>query len=115
MRRIKISYEIVTPESAAEGCAAESGWKDENGIEIDPADYADDDATELEAVARLAVGWISRAVEPSSTVFHRGIWYTDADGAINFRTGAEERNSYHLDGFSEVEELRIFQLITGRE
>lgn len=118
MRRIRISYEIVTPESAADGDAAERGWIDEEGREITPdqCDIDDQDGDERAAVVTLAVREIGLTVEPSDwpTVHPGHTWYTDIDGDQDYSTGAVTRQSYHLEGFSEAEERAIYTAITGR-
>ena len=92
MGLIRISYEVVTPESAEDGDVAERGWEDEDGEEHD-----------VESAGRFLQG-----TEPSSSHFHEGIWYTDVDGDVDFTTGAETRRSYHLSGFSVDEQGQIF-------
>lgn len=96
---IRTTYEIITPESAEEGDAAERGWSDEEGTEC----------TVEEAIHFFAL----KSVEPSSSEFHTGIWFMDAEGDTNFQTGAETRESYHLDGFTVEEEREIYDAITG--
>jgi len=98
---IRISYEIVTPESAEEGDAEERGWVDEEGIEID--DMAD--------AVKLITSQVD-SPEASSSHFHGGVWYS---GLYNqdFRTGADEYRAFHLYGFTEPEERELFGLLTG--
>lgn len=96
--KVRISYETVTPESAEIGDAEEHGWIDEEGTGHD-----------VESAIRLLQG-----KEPSSSHFHLGIWYTDIDGDIDFRSGAETRQSYHLDNFSEIEQRAIFDGVKRR-
>jgi hypothetical protein len=96
--KVRITYEVVTPESAEEGDAAERGWIDEDGT-----DYTVEDAIQL-----------LQGKEPSSSHFHPGVWYSDIDGDVDLRTGAETRQSYHLDGFSEDEQRAIFDGVRRR-
>lgn len=77
--RIKVTYEVITPESAEDGDVAERGWDDEEGTPH----------TLREAVKLM------RGCEPSSSEFHVGVWYT-AEGDTDYRTGAERRQSFHL-------------------
>lgn len=112
MRKIRISYETVTPESAAEGDIADSGWIEEEGITIDPDEYdIEEHGGKSAAVVAMVIETIGRYVEPSASCFFPGVWYTDVDSNIDYRTGAENRRSYHLSGFSEDEEKLIFQAI----
>lgn len=97
MRRIKFTYDVVTPESAEQGDFAETGWVDEDGIAIEPD--ADEDAVSLacDAITRQC-----GCVEPSSyPSWHAGVWYTSSDGEQDYRTGEHTRYSAHLEGFSE--------------
>ena len=105
MGQIKITYEIVTPESAAEGDVAERGWADGYCRE-----YSGSEHTADEVIALLG------NVEPSSSAFHTGVWYTDADGDTDYLTGAERRQSYHLvrGTWSAKDEQRIYDAVTGR-
>lgn len=112
MRRITKTFQTVTPESAEQGDFADSGWIDEVGTEIAPDDldleeYDDD---ELRAVVSLAVNEITSegGVEPSSSRWHSGVWYTSIDPDRDYSDGSETTYSYHLDGFSEAEEQAIF-------
>lgn len=92
---IRTTYETVTPESAECGDAADRGWVDQEGTEYELA----------EAISKL------EGCEPSSSMFHVGVWYTQADGETDFRTGAETRESYHVEA-SETEQRAIFDAIT---
>jgi hypothetical protein len=108
-RLIKTTYEVVTPESAAEGEAAETGWEDEAGQLIEPDEY---DIEEYESEFAAVVALACRAmgfVQPSSSRWHRGVWYTDIEPDMDYATNAETSNSFHLEGFTPAEELAIFQ------
>ena len=94
---IRTTYEIVTPESAEDGEAAESGWKDENGMHY----------TVQEAI-RLLEG-----SEPSSSSFHPGIWYTQR-GDTDYRTGGEESDSYHLVNWPEKLQRKVYDAVKPR-
>jgi hypothetical protein len=99
--RIRISYEVITPESAENGDVEERGWIDEEGTE-----HSVESAVEL--LTR------EHYVSPSSSAFHPGVWYSDADSDVDYRTGAETHSSYHLAGFSEQEERAIFAAVTKK-
>lgn len=93
---IRISYGIVTPESAEDGAYAETGWEDEEGAKH----------SVQSAIALLRC----HCVEPSnSPSFCPGTWYTEYNAHEDFRTGAVTSRAYHLDGFSEVEERAIYE------
>jgi hypothetical protein len=100
-RRIGVTYDIVTPESAEDGDVAERGWINE-GIPIDGV---------REAIRMLKY---DGPFEPSSSAFHKGVWYTESEGDTDYHTGAVETKSYHLYGFTEAEERVIFNALTKR-
>lgn len=108
--RIAITYEIVTPESAEIGDAEERGWIDEEGVLIEPDE--DNDETLVEAAAKFLRD--EGATEPSSSSFHRGVWYSWPDSQTDYRTGAETTQSYHLRGFTPAQEEQIHALVTRR-
>lgn len=116
MRLIKITYEIVTPESAEQGDIAESGWIDEEGTPVEPDEFDIEEMGEPLAVAKCAAKIIGHCVEASDyPKCHPGhTWYTDADGDTDYSTGAVTRQSYHLEGFSEEEEVELYAELTGR-
>jgi hypothetical protein len=95
---IRTTYEIITDESAEQGDVAERGWRDEEGAEYD-----------VDSAGDFLYG-----CEPSSSGFHAGVWFTAYAWDTNYRTGAVENRSYHLDGFSESEQRSIFERVTRR-
>lgn len=102
-RRLVITYEVVTPESAEHGDAAERGFVDDLGVEV---------SSVAEACATLED---DGALEPSSSSFHSGIWYSQYDGHTDFRTGAVTKHSYHPKGFTEEEERNLFEAVRALE
>lgn len=116
-RKIRKSFEVVTPESAEQGDAAERGWEDEEGTAIDPdADDVEEYGDESVAAVALAVRHIGHCVEASDApTCHPGhTWYTSADADVDYRTGAETRYSWFLDGFSDAEQLAVYAALMGR-
>ncbi len=117
MRRIRISYQVVTEESAENGDYADSGWIDEEGVlvEVDDCDV-DDAGSECAAIVEAAVRIIGNGCEasdyPAVCVGHT--WYTETDGDKDYSDGSETTKSFHLDGFTEEEERAIYSEITGR-
>lgn len=117
VRRIRISYDVVMPESAEDGDFAETGWENEEGEIVDPDDSDVDEAgSELAAVVECAVRIVGNGVEPSDSprCCAGHTWYTDCDGDVDYEDGSETRHSYHLDGFSEDEERAIYAALTGK-
>lgn len=116
-RRIKISYDVVTPESAEIGDFAENGWENEEGVCIDPDEFdVEEHGSELDAVVALAVKTIGNGVEASDypRCCPGHTWYTDIDADVDYSDGSETRRSYHLDGFSEEEERAVYAALTGK-
>jgi len=109
MKHIKTTYEIVTPESAELGDVEESGWSNEEGESMEPDSR--DTGEGITAVDKAIDFFEDKCVEPSSSDFHPGVWYTDADSDIDYRTGAETRESYHLYEFTEEEQERIYRAV----
>lgn len=108
MPRIKTTFTLYTPESIEQGDAAEHGWIDEEGQEIE-ADPEFDETVVGEAVRFLRDVGI---VEASSSHFHKGVWYSGGDS--DFDTGEIEQRSYHLYDFTVEQEQEIFNLMTRR-
>ncbi len=117
MRRIRITYQTVTPESAENGDYADSGWIDEDGVCIDPDDCdVEDYGSESYAAIALAVKTIGNGVEASDypRCYPGHTWYTQIDADKDYSDGSETTRSYHLDGFSVSEEIGIYAALVGR-
>lgn len=112
-RRILVTYEIITPESAEEGDAAERGWVDDEGSSMEPDEY---DLEEGITAVDNAVKFLCHdgATEASSYPFSVGTWYT-TEGDPDYRTGETEYHSYHLKDFTPEEERVIYDGVVTRE
>lgn len=114
-RLIRTTFNIVTYESAEQGDFAESGWIDEEGesMELDEFDEFDD---EEETPVTKAIKWLDDKgfLEPSSSCYYPSIWYTISDWNTNMQTGTQESRSYHLHGFTAIEERAIFDAVTSK-
>ena len=95
---LRTTYTRVTPESAEQGDAAERGWIDAKGVHLGVVE-----------MARALVG-----CEPSASEFQRGIWYTRHNYHVNYATGANESRAYHLSGYTEAHERRVYAIVTGK-
>ena len=116
MRLIKITYVKITPESADMGDFSETGIDREIECDVDEY-YIEEYGSVHSAVVNRAVNLIgiySQSVEPSSSEYHRGIWYTETEGSVNYRTGEITQYSFHLDGFTEPESRDIFEELTKK-
>lgn len=84
MTKFRVTYDIVTPESAEDGDFAEIGFVLPGSWHVSVADTAD-----VEMDLRSALDLIG-CVEDS------GSWFTETDdGRVNYQTGAVERRSLH--------------------
>jgi hypothetical protein len=93
--RFSVTYDIITPESAAQGDTAEDGFIAEN------------------------VG-LREAIEDVGGVCyeHNGNyeWFTNHEYDTNYRTGALERRALHPpDGTSRASRVRIARLLGVKE
>lgn len=114
--RVRVSFEIVTPESAEDGDVAETGWINEEGIAFDASDLDPEDptcATYGDVIARF----ITRdrgAVECSDSSPEvpegrgRAPWFMQSDPDVDYRTGEQERHSYHVEGLTSREWRALF-------
>lgn len=99
-RGVKIYYQTITEESSRNGDFDKTGEWDE--ISCD---------TVLE-VMDVFQGYNS--VEPSSSQFHKGIWYTTIDPEKDdayYRKGVEKYYTLHLKGFDEEEERAVYRAL----
>jgi hypothetical protein len=108
-RRIRISYEQTTPESVEDGDTSDSGWIDEEGVEMDLDEYDwEDELTVAEKAAEYLRS--EGATDPSSSG-GAGTWYSTGWNTVDYGTGTEESKNYHLKNFTEEEEDEIYNLL----
>lgn len=77
----RVTYEIVTPESAEQGDAESRGY-------VQPGEWRTDDASEAGMRLREAM----RLCSPQHDC---GRWFSEEDGRTDYRTGAVETRSIH--------------------
>jgi len=111
--RICVTFSQTTPESSEQGDVSDSGWIDEEGVEMTPDAY---DREEGLTAVDLAVKylWDEGASEPSSSHFHFGVWYSTGYHTINYRTGTDEERCFHLKDFSEAEEQAVWDKLHAK-
>lgn len=78
-----VTYDIVTPESAERRDYAEAGYVQPGGWHA-PADGEEEVGMTLREAMSLC-----------SPQEDAGLWFAEADGRADYRTGAEERRSLH--------------------
>jgi len=120
------TYQVVTPESAEHGEPSEHGYADFSGnhypmltgktdFDFDPNligyDCTEDDYDSSVDIARECL--LSQGVEPSASFFYPGVWYC-AYPKRNPSDSSETSYSYHLYGFTEDEQLSIYQSVTRK-
>ena len=99
-RLINITYEVITPESAAEGDVAERGWL--SPLLITTEDLDEDDPSWVDATIRALQNEGIGSVEADSS-HGTPRWFTEIDGNMDYQTGAETRRSIHPEGFTKAE------------
>lgn len=88
----------------------EHGWEDQEGEEFAVDEF---DQEEGKTVADVAADWLESKdyLEPSSSHFHPGVWYSTT--SENYDSGGwNVTRNFHLQGFSPEEEAEIFRRIT---
>lgn len=110
-KRILITYEIVTHESAEHGDAEERGWIDEEGdvIELDEFDREEGITVVDKTVAYLDRAYATEPSESGRDAAPR--WWTDYDHDGDPATGARTNKSYHLEGYTEAEKRQIYRVM----
>jgi len=106
--RITITYSRTTPESAAEGDFSDTGWEDEEGINMAP-DEVDREEGVTAADKAAAYLFNEGCYETSSSQFHPGVWYSTEWSTIDFGTDEQEERNFHLVGFSAEEEHAVWE------
>jgi hypothetical protein len=113
---IDIAYEVVSPESAAEGDVEERGIYE---ADIDMAPEVKDEIAYSEALVDKTIKFIEDfkkrsggdLIEPSSSQFHEGVWYTIYN--LDYKEGKEMSYSIHLNGYNTEEQKRIYDSVKG--
>lgn len=88
MPKFRVTYDIVTPESAEHGDSAERGFVMPGGWQYDIETVLADKESNYSMSLRDAINLIG-CVEDS------GSWFTETDGRQNYKTGAETTYSLH--------------------
>lgn len=86
MTRFRVTYDIVTPESAEHGDTAESGFVIAGGWKV---------AAEIgKPTPGVAMG-LRAALDLASPDCDCGTWFSESDGRTDYKTGAQETRSIH--------------------
>jgi hypothetical protein len=105
--RITITFSRTTPESVEQGDFSESGWIDEEGVDMVPDEFdREEGLTATDKAAKYL--YDEGATEASSSQFHPGLWYSTDWSTINYQTGEEEERNFHLVGFTEEQEHEVY-------
>jgi DNA-directed RNA polymerase subunit RPC12/RpoP len=108
VRKIKISYSTVTPESAENGDFADTGWEDEEGVPFPESDYESH-----EEMIDDIVRWLhNRVTYFSSSMFDPNGWYSSEDE--DYTSDESTEYAYHLYNFTEEEEKEIYQRLKAK-
>lgn len=127
-RAVLFSYDLVTEESAAEGDTDQHGWADLEGgrYPIEGSNVPKSQLVDVHEGAKLATYPVASAreavdlirenmgaLEPSSSEFHVGVWYTE-EAEQDMDSGDYESKSAHLHGFDPREEAAIWNELVAR-
>lgn len=104
-----ITFDLITEESAAEGDTADGGYSGSESCAVD--EFDDEGVTAIDKAVRFLTRECS--VEAGSSHFHSDLYYSDADGDTDWRTGDETRKSYHPVNFTVDEQRVIFERVRG--
>jgi hypothetical protein len=108
MVKLTFTYEVITPESAAEGCTAEHGWYMPGGYQHPLEDAEGRHNVILTAAIEGDFDHVMRASDALRTIRsemgcldyvqangeHLSAW--ESDGRQDYTTGANERRSVHV-------------------
>lgn len=86
--KFRVTYEIVTPESAEHGDAAERGF-------VMPGEWRDDIETATREPAGAHDMTLREALKICYPQEDSGSWWSESDGRQNYRAGAIETRSLH--------------------
>lgn len=114
MHLIKITYETITPESAEEGDVADSGWIDEEGVDMEPDEIDLDEG--LDVIDKTVEFLRDHNAEPSE--MGRGAaprWWTAYEVDVDYATGEVENHSFHLHGYSDEERAEVYLEVRRRD
>jgi hypothetical protein len=75
-------------------------------VETYSCDPDDVDQSDGRTAVDIAADVLRYVIEASSSGFHPGMWYV-VETYVRPYTGEREEQTYHLDGFTEAEELDI--------
>lgn len=113
--RIKVTFRTISQPDNMEGDVEEdySGWEDEEGYSCLPEE--DEIADGITVVDKAAKFLCDEGVsETSSYPFGVGDWYS-TEFSIDYATGEETAYSYHLEGFTDDEEEKIYARVFPEE
>jgi hypothetical protein len=111
--RIQVSFSRTTPESAENGDFSETGWIDEEGVNMTPDETDREEGLTLvdKTVEYLRREW---ATEHSSSSFDAGGWYSTCWGCIDAETGEEEQRDYHLKDFTPEQMEEVYNKLRAK-
>jgi hypothetical protein len=105
MPAIRVYYQTVGNMDEDGSYDEECG--EEGEIDCTPDEFDIEDG--LTAVDLAVKALIDRgATIGSSSWYTYGFWYNTTGEKLNYRTGESTTYSFHLEGFSEQEEIQIF-------
>jgi hypothetical protein len=110
VRKIVSRYEIY--EENDQSFAGDPVIEDDEELDFSPDEY---DLEEGLSAAKLAAKYIvqnSGSIEPSSSQFHQGVWYSSTESDMH--TGDQIETSFHVKNATPEQEQELYGLITQR-
>ena len=104
--RIRITYTIITSQSAEDGDYHEMGFINEDGVPMESYDGH----TVVDAAVRFLTD--EGGTEPSSSTFNPRVWYA-TESMVDMYTGEVEERAFHLVDFTTSQLREIFERVTG--
>ena len=99
-----ITFDLYTEESIEAGDSEDGGYDGAENCAVD--EFDDEGVTAVDKAIRFLTR--EHSVMPSSSHFHEGLYYSDADNDTDYRTGEETQHSYHPVNFTVDEQRAIF-------
>jgi hypothetical protein len=108
---IDVYYEEWSDSDLECGDTDNKGEYDSHEYYLDEYDI-DDCKTIVDLMIEAFDKWGS--VEPSSSAWYDGVWYTTIDPEIDYRTGTHTFYSYHPKGLSSEESKELFNMMSKK-
>jgi hypothetical protein len=108
--RFRVTFDVVTPESAEQGDTERNGFLDAQGNEFAQQDFPEWQAWQAFEPPQMS---LREAVNLCGSLENSGTWFTECDGSQNYHNGEETRRSIHPPrDISPASYARLVKLLT---